>query len=472
MSDRATLSRPEALVQAEKLVLGEIHSSDEAYRNLRYLCDFVGDRWAGSESERRGGEWLRDRAEGYGLRAPRLQQFGHASWRRGPVSLRVTSPLEREVAAIALPYTPSADLRGEAIWVGQGEEEDYAKLPPDACQGKIVASWAESTPPPGGHASHRREKTGRALAAGAKAFLFVNQNAGMMAITGSLAAGFEGELPARGLPRESGDYVRRLLEDGPVELALRIDATFADTTSCNVLADLGPDRREGEYLLTGAHYDAHDVAVGALDNTSGTVVVIEAARALTKVEQLLPMPVRVVLFACEEVGLLGAWHYAKELSGELPRCRFVLNVDSPVKSAPGEESLSVCGFPELVPYFQRLGGELTYEFEVKDRISAYADHFPFSVAGVPSGTLGSRPTPGMVGRGWGHTPADTVDKVNPKALQAAAALVARLLLRLAFEPAFPGRHRSREEMEQTIDASPIGWYVRRFGRYPFQPLTG
>jgi len=470
MSDRATLSRSEALVQAEKQVLGEIHSSDEAYQNLLHLCDYLGDRWAGSESERRGGEWLRDRASGYGLRAPRLQPFDHAGWRRGPISLRVTSPLEREVAAIALPYAPSADIRGEAIWVGQGEEEDYAKLPPDACKGKIVVSWAESTPPPGGHASHRREKTGRALAAGAGAFLFVNQNAGMMAITGSLTAGFEGELPALGLPRESGDYIRRLLENGPVELALKIESTFADTSSSNVLADLGPDERAQSFLLTGAHYDAHDVAVGAIDNTSGTVVVLEAARALKKVEHVLPMPLRIVLFACEEVGLLGAWHYTRAMASDLPRCRFVLNVDSPVKSVPGEESLSLCGFPELVPYFQRLGTELKYEFEVKDRISAYADHFPFSVAGVPSGTLGSRPTPGMVGRGWGHTPADTVDKVNPKSLQSAAGLVARLLLRLAFEPEFPGRHRTHEEMDQTIDASPIGWYVRRFGRYPFQPL--
>jgi Iap family predicted aminopeptidase len=471
MSDRATLGRAEALAQAEKAVLGEIHSSDEAYRNLLHLCDVVGDRFAGSESQRRGGEWLRERAEGYGLRAPRLQQFGHLGWRRGPVSLRLTAPVERELAAIALPYTPSADLTGEAIWVGQGEEEDYAKLAPDACRGKIVASWAESTPPPGGHASHRREKTGRALAAGAKAFLFVNQNPGMLAITGSLTAGFEGELPALGLPRESGDYVRRLLESGPVELALRIESSFDDTTSWNVLAELGPDRPEDAFLLTGAHYDAHDVAVGASDNTSGTVAVLEAARALKQVEPLLPMPVRVVLFACEEVGLLGAWHYAKERAADLPRCRFVLNVDSPVKSVPGDESLSVCGFPELVPYFQGLGRDLKYEFEVKERISAYADHFPFSVAGVPSGTLGSRPTSGMVGRGWGHTPADTVDKVNPKALQSAAALVARLLLRLSFETEFPGRHRTREEMDKTIDASPIGWYVRRFGRYPFQPLT-
>jgi hypothetical protein len=59
--------------------------------------------------------------------------------------------------------------------------------------------------------------------------------------------------------------------------------------------------------------------------------------------------------------------------------------------------------------------------------------------------------------------------VNPKALQAAAALTARLLLRTSFDREFPGTHRSRDEMAQTFLKSPIGWYVEKFGRYPFQP---
>jgi aminopeptidase YwaD len=463
-----TTTRSDALARAERAVLGEIWSSDEAYKNLVHLCDIVGDRWAGSDSERQGGEWLREKATSYGLREPRLQEFRHHGWIRGPVSLRITSPVDREVAAIALPYTPAADLEAEAIWVEQGDQAAYDRLGPDACRGKIVVSWAESTAPPGGHAPHRREKFGFALAAGAIGFLFVNQNQGMMSITGALAAGYEGELPSLGLPREAGDYLRRLLEQGPVKLRINIESTFVDTNSHNVLAGLGPERPGTPYILTGAHYDAHDVAVGATDNTSGTVVVLEAMRALKGVEDMLPVPIRMSLFACEEVGLLGAWHYAKT-APDLERCRFVLNVDSPVRSQPGEESLRTCGFPELVPYFQGLGQGLKYEFEVKDTISMYADHFPFSVAGVPSGTLGARPTPGMVGRGWGHTPADTVDKVNPKAIQAAASLAARLLLRIAFDQQFPGRHRSRDEMAATFQASPIGWYIEKFGRYPFQP---
>jgi Iap family predicted aminopeptidase len=459
----------DTLARAEKAVLGEIWTSGEAYANLVYLCDDVGNRWAGSASERQAAAYLLEKARAYGLHDVAAQEFHHDGWTRGPVRLEVVSPVQREISAIALPYTPAADLEAEAIWVGQGEEEDFSRLE-GQLRGKIVLSAAESTPGPGQRSSHRREKFGRAIAAGAAAFLFVNQNQGMLAITGALAAGFPAEVPGLGLPKESGDYVVRLLERGPVRLRLHIEAAFAPATSANVLARVGPRETGGAFLLTGAHYDAHDVAVGALDNAAGAVVVLEAARALRAVEEVLPIPVRVALFACEEVGLLGAWHYAAQTKDQLARCRFVLNVDSAARGVPGNENLNLCGFPNLVPYFQGLGQQMRYSFPVKDSLSAYSDHFPFAVAGVPNATMGATDaSSGLIGRGWGHTPADTVDKVNPKSLQASAATTARLLLHLAFAEDWPGQHRTPEDVAATIAASPIGWYVQRFARYPFQP---
>jgi aminopeptidase YwaD len=464
-----TQERAAALAEAERSVIGEIWTSNRAYENLVYLCDFVGNRWAGSDSERAGAAYLQAKAREYGVQDVRLQEFQHNGWTRGATRLEITAPVQREVAAIALPYTPAAELEAEAIWVGQGEEEDFKRLEGQLA-GKIVLSAAESTPGAGQRSSHRREKFGRAIAAGAAAFLFVNQNAGMMAITGALAAGFPAEIPGLGLPKESGDYLVRLLNQGPVRLKIQLAASFALTSSFNVLGRVGPASADGPFLLTSAHYDAHDVAVGALDNTAGTVVVLEAMRALVPVADRLPMPVRLALFACEEVGLLGAWHYAEQAKAELERCRFVLNVDSAARGQPGNENLNLCCFPELVPYFEGVGREMAYQIPVKDTISAYADHFPFAVAGVPNATMGATDaSSGLVGRGWGHTPADTVDKVSPKALQATAATVARLLLRMAYAESWPGVAKSREAIAATIARSPIGWYAEKFGRYPFQP---
>ncbi len=456
------------LTRAEKAVLGEIWTSKRAYENLVYLCDQIGNRWAGSESEHRAAQFLQTKALEYGLQGVTIQTFPLTGWRRGLTRLEVVSPVAREVAAIALPYTPAARLEGEAIWVGQGEAEDFERLSGQIA-GKIVLSAAETTPGPGQHSSHRREKFARAIAAGAVAFLFVNQNPGGLAITGALAAGFPAEIPGLGLPKEAGDFIVRLLSAGPVRLRLQIGSEFFPTTSANVLGQIGP-AWAGQYILTGAHYDAHDIAFGALDNAAGAVVVLEAVRALATVADTLSIPIRMALFGCEEIGLLGAWYHASQAGDELERCRFVLNVDSPVGPVPGNETLRLCGFPELVPYFEGISREMGYDLPVQDRLNAYSDHFPFAVAGVPNGMLGSSSAgTGLVGRGWGHTPADTVDKVAPKSLQTAAATVARLLLRLARADDWPGKHRSRAEMAATVAESPIGWYVEKFGRYPFQP---
>jgi len=457
------------LARAEKAILGEIWTSSEAYDNLVYLCDWLGNRWAGSESEHQAAAYLVDKARRYGLQDVGGQEFRHDGWTRGPVRLEILAPVAREVAAISLPYTPPANLEGEVIWVGQGEDDDFKRFEGQIA-GKIVLSAAEASPGAGQRSSHRREKFARAIDAGAIAFLFANQNPGMMAITGALAAGFPAEIPGLGLPKESGDYIVRLLEHGPVRLKVHVDASFAMTSSLNVLGRVGTASPDGSFLITGGHYDAHDIAVGALDNAAGAVIVLEAARALATVADDLPMPIRVALFACEEVGLLGAWHYAEEAKNDLDRCRFVLNVDSAAVGCPGNENLTLCGFPELVPYFQSLGRLMCYDVPVKDGLSAYSDHFPFAVAGVPNASMGAKDESSrLVGRGWGHTAADTVDKVTPKSLQASAATTARLLLRLAFEESWPARHRSRAEMAETIASSPIGWYVKRFGRYPFQP---
>ena len=51
----------------EHQLIGDIWTSDEPYRNLVELCDDIGNRWAGSESEHKAGEFLKTKLESYGL---------------------------------------------------------------------------------------------------------------------------------------------------------------------------------------------------------------------------------------------------------------------------------------------------------------------------------------------------------------------------------------------------------------------
>ena len=69
---------------------------------------------------------------------------------------------------------------------------------------------------------------------------------------------------------------------------------------------------------------------------------------------------------------------------------------------------------------------MALEFAVGQRTSAHSDHYPFFMAGVPTGGMQSADL-SLAGRGYGHTQYDTVDKVDPTCLREASTLAARLI---------------------------------------------
>jgi hypothetical protein len=59
----------------ERHVLGEVWTSDEIYRSLRYLCDDLGSRFGGSTSEHAAAEYLLGKMRDYGLQNVHLEEF-------------------------------------------------------------------------------------------------------------------------------------------------------------------------------------------------------------------------------------------------------------------------------------------------------------------------------------------------------------------------------------------------------------
>ncbi len=456
----------------ERGIIGDIWTSDEAYETLRELCDDIGHRFAGSESEHKGAEFLGSKMEEYGLENVRLEEFRLASWDRGTAKLTMLSPVEREFSCISLPFAPSADLTAELLDVGDGELADFERLA-DEVPGKIVISAAE-TNSPGERSSHRTQKYHWAIEHGAVGYIYINQNPGLLHITGGLRArNPEGsseedqtaQIPAVGVSWESGSMILRLMERsgaGTVRLELS-NRTFWSTSS-NVVAEITGSEYPDEVVLMGGHYDGHDVAQGAGDDGAGTVTGLEAARALAKYKGQLKRTVRVICFGSEEVGLVGAWRHAR--SNDTEKLVFVMNLDGAGRGAGGHERLVLSGWDELVPYFQKWSDEHHYKFEISNDLNSHSDHFPFAVQGVPNGTLNSRDaTAGMIGRGWGHTEADTFDKINPRGLQMSAQLVARLILQIAQDDNFPAKHRTRDEVREQMEEAGLLERLQRMGQW-------
>lgn len=446
----------ERLRELDRVVLGEIWTSDEAWRNLVYLCDDLGHRFAGSEQEWQAAEFLAERLRAYGLENVRLEEFPMVTWERGPCQLWVIEPLERELPSLAMPYCPSAHLEAEVVDVGEGELPDFDRLASEI-PGKIVLTDAE-TNRPGERKSHRTDKYNWAVQRGAVAVLFVNQNPGQLHITGSLtgrnpngtsALDREAPIPGLGLSYETGMFLRRVAKRGALRVRIATENRTREARSANVIGELPGRTHPEELVLVGGHYDGHDIAQGASDDGAGTVVGLEVGRALSRLRGQLARTVRVICFGAEELGLLGAYYHAARAAAHDERIRFVLNLDGAGRGSGGQEQLVLSGLPELVPYFQAISRELPYDFTIRDELNAHSDHFPFALRGIPNATLSSRDaTSGMVGRGWGHTEADTLDKVTLRSIQLAAALAARFVIRLSEDEAFPGRQRTPEEVRQ------------------------
>jgi Zn-dependent M28 family amino/carboxypeptidase len=456
---------------AERQLLGDIWTSDEAYLNLLHLCDDIGSRWAGSPSEHAAGEFIQSKLIAYGLENVHLEPVTFGAWERGEAVLRMTAPVERTFSCVALPYCPAGEVEGELIDVGDGEEDDFARLG-DEVRGKIAICAAETNPVgrPAGKLSHRGDKLARAVAAGASAFIFVNQNPGLLHITGGIGA--PGGKPAAiigiGVSWETGSAILRLAKrgDDSARLAIRTGGRFFDNTSYNVVGDIPGSRWPDELVLAGAHYDGHDISQGALDDGAGTVVGMEAVRVLAALpREAIGRTIRLVLFCGEEVGLFGSWAYTADHADEAAQTRFMLNLDTAGRGRGGSESLVLTGAPDLLPYFKSHAIAAKYAYPVVHRFQSNSDHFPYVLRGIPSATLSSPDDKStLVGRGWGHTEADTVDKADPRGLQMAAALTARILLHVAGDADFPGRRRSREEVLTQVREAGLEPRLSKAGR--------
>ena len=121
MADQSTVR------EIEKYVLGEVWTSDEIYTNLRYICDDLGSRFGGSESEHQAGEFLLGKMKEYGLQNAHLEEFPVYTWERGVCELTMLAPVERQFSAISMPFTGSGDVEGEMIDIGEGETADFER---------------------------------------------------------------------------------------------------------------------------------------------------------------------------------------------------------------------------------------------------------------------------------------------------------------------------------------------------------
>ncbi|EMA52188.1 MULTISPECIES: M28 family metallopeptidase [Halococcus] len=408
--------------------LGAAWRDEFPWQFLTRLCE-IDDRLGGHPGERRAADLVAAGLESAGI-GPTIEPFEMQRWTRGRAELAVSmspaghngfaagEPIDRSFETFALPYSPAGDVHGELVDVGHGTPDEI-----DAADvgGKVALASTDS--PAGERRVHRMEKLGHAAAAGAAAFVFHNHRPGQLPPTGALRFDHEAAIPGIGVSHETGAWLTEYADRG-ADTSIAVAATTEQSESQNVVGSLGPDTDEEIVLL--AHYDAHDVAEGALDNGCGITVAVAAARILADLD--LDCGVRVAGVGCEELGLMGSAALAEAV--DLDRVKAVVNVDGAGRHRDLHAITHTAD--AMADAAERVSDHTAQPISVSDRPHPYSDHWPFLHEGVPALQLHSHRAgeAGRWERGWTHTRADTRDKADPRILREHAMLAALLVREL------------------------------------------
>ncbi|AGB36863.1 M28 family peptidase [Natronococcus occultus] len=430
--------------------IGDLFTSDVGWTHLEDLVD-IGNRMAGSPGEREAAELTRDVLADIGARNARLETFEIQGWTRGESSIAAG---ETSQDCIALPRSPADAVEAPLVDLGYGLPEDFE----DADLEGTIVMVRSDIPSYADRYVHRREKYYHAVENGAVGFVYRNHVEGCLPPTGSVGTKADpiGEIPAVGVSSEVGARLARRFEDEPIEVT--VDADVHDAESQNVHAELGPDT--DERVLVTSHLDAHDIAEGALDNGAGTAMVVELANALAEREDELETRVEFVAYGAEEVGLVGSSYHADEVDHDAIAA--IVNNDGVVRDRTLE--FTTHGFDELADAVEAVADRYEHPVDIVPRLGPHSDHWPFVQWGVPGYHVMS--TSGDVGRGWGHTFADTLDKLEQRDLREQAILLTDLVVEMASEDCTV-EHRSPDEIVADLEAQDLAEGMKVTGDWPY-----
>jgi aminopeptidase YwaD len=385
-------------------LLQEVTGS-RAYEHVVALSQRIGSHVAGTPEDRTTATYIARQLEEDGY-AVEWQAFPFPYFSVRSVGLVVPSHSALVLHPHAMIYSPSSPPGGitaDLVDAGIGRPDEMRRKP---LAGKI-ALVARGTLP-------FRDKVVNAAAAGAVATIIYNSRA--EAFVG--IAGRDVKIPVVSISGADGLQLLDLVRSGTVTVHLNVQTVIETRTTWNIIGTKTGTRDPHRVLVVGGHRDTVETGPGANDNTSGTAVTLEIARALSRVS--LAATVQFVLFGAEEEGLYGSDYYAKHMGAD--RVIGMVNLDM---EGVGER-LQLAWFqgPDtLVTLAARLAERLGIRTFVAR--SGGSDHLSFERAGVPVVFL-LRPDDPYI-----HTPKDTADRVDPKLLEASGRLAGAIVLNLA-----------------------------------------
>ena len=176
----------------------------------------------------------------------------------------------------------------------------------------------------------------------------------------------------------------------PKNIKINIEAKLIKKfDAANVCAIVKGTQKPDSFIFITAHYDhlggmgSETYFPGANDNASGVALLLSLAKYYVAHPQ--KYSIGFILFAAEEIGLLGSKYYAEHPIVPLKNIRFLTNTDL---AGTGEEGITVVNatiFEKEFALMNKINDENKYLVSIGARgKAANSDHYWFTEKGVPS----------------------------------------------------------------------------------------
>ena len=392
-------------------------------------------------------DWTLKRFKDYGVDAHlETTEIAH-SWTRGLETAEITSPIQQRVGirgfgwskatpgeitgnVVLLDIKNPSDidqykgrLKGAIVMMRKPADLSKEEANPENAYDAVIPPPRGIPAPDGGYRARLQMLNKVAAEQPALMLMDSGKTDSLFNMTGGFRNYTASEAPMAFLTHEDYDLLYRLLQAGPVTMKANLPETFSDKpvpTSITV-AEIKGSEHPDERVIVGGHLDSWDLGQGALDNGTGAMATLEAARTLKALGWKPKRTITFILFTGEEQGGIGANTFLKNHAAEIPKMDAILVHDTGTGKV---FSISLDNLWETADLMHEIYQPLQEVFDLQPLSTRYfgaSDHVPFLNKGVPAYFCIQLPA------GYGaahHSQTDTFDKVIPDQINEGAAFLA------------------------------------------------
>ncbi|MHB8527056.1 MAG: M20/M25/M40 family metallo-hydrolase [Candidatus Acidiferrales bacterium] len=446
---KANASYRKSMETADQKIAAEVRAHSELMKNEEYLTTQIGPRLTGSPQMQAASQWTLKRFHDYGIDAHLETTTVPHAWYRGADSAEIASPISRRVPIRSMGWSKATNgeisapvvfmtfknaaeadaykgkLKGAIVCVGAPATLPPASEKPDNAYDAVIPPSRGVPSGPTMNFAEYRKILAMLADSGAVAILRDSGKADdLFNMAGASLNAYEpSAIPSAFIAHEDYSLLYRLSQTGQVTMKIDLKGTFshgpvpASITVAEIKGSVHPDER----VIIGGHLDSWDLGQGAVDNGTGAMAVLEAARTLKALGWQPKRTITFILYTGEEEGGVGVRLFLKNHAAEIPKMDAVLTHDTGTGRV---FSIALEGLYNTAPMMAEIYQPLQEVFDLRPVSTRYfgsSDHVAYLRAGVASYFCVQAPA-GY--RQEHHSQADTFDKVIPDQINEGAALLA------------------------------------------------